>query len=90
MKTTLQAAVLEISHRQDKKDPKKVYNSLVCFEFGRDYPELTKINLTPEQIPSARALIGRVCDLELELRVGRDFVTTSFISGHVRPDAKAA
>lgn len=64
---TFRGACLEINSRPSKDDPKKVYHSLIMYEPGQRFPQVTKISLKPDQLETVRPAIGKnagvVCEM---------------------------
>ena len=63
---------LDINKRENKNDPAKPYHSLIMYEFGKQYPELVKINIRAEEIPTVQPLIGKKITVETELFTFKD------------------
>lgn len=64
--------VLEINSQTSKKDPAIKYHTLIMYERGKPYPELTKINLKPEQVDIALQSVGKILTVTAELSIFRD------------------
>lgn len=81
MKTIVSGLCLEVVERQDKKDPSKKYLTLIAYEFGKPYPELVKINVSPERVSQARSLVGGISDITCELFVFKDRTSLNYVQG---------
>lgn len=79
---------LEVSEYKSKTSG-KVFASLVVFEFGTGYPAVKKISLKDDQIGAARALVGQVVDIEIDLFIGKERTDLNFVRGKAAGKAAA-
>jgi hypothetical protein len=75
---TFRGACLEINSRPDKNDSTKVYHSLIVFEPGQRFPQVTKINLHPNQLETVRPAIGKNAGVVCEMHEYQGRVSYSF------------
>lgn len=81
MKTLFNGLVLELVE-QTNKESGKVYHSLIGYEFGRYGNETDKINLKPEQVPQARTLVGKKCEIVCDVfKTKSGFQIYNFLEG---------
>lgn len=81
MRTIINGKALEVSMRKDKNDETKVFNSLIIFEPGKQYPELLKVNLKPEQVSLATKLIGHDVSVEAEVMIFKNGAVMNYVAG---------
>lgn len=66
------------------KDGNQVYNDLVVYEFGQKYRPLLKlVSVAVEQVSAARALVGRRCSINVDLRDYQSGTRYIFVDGKV-------
>ena len=89
MQTLVTGIALEVSTRTKKDDDTKSYSSLIMYERGKQYPELLKINLKPEQINQAKTLVGHEVCVDADVVIFQNRANLNFLAG--RPmSSKAA
>lgn len=83
--------VLEVTVRDKDKEGKPLVNkqgqptayyTLIGFERGQRYPELTKLNIPGPLLNNASALVGKVCNILAEVNQYRDGITLYFSEGN--------
>lgn len=55
----LTVQVLELNKRKGKKND-VIYNNLICYQAGAEYPEVLSINVPEEKLDDVHPLIGEV------------------------------
>jgi len=74
--------VLEV-HTKPIKDGKGPYHSLICFEPGKGPFGLVNLNLKETDIAKAKQLVDKTADIEVNIFMGKDYTSLSFVSGSV-------
>lgn len=83
----IKGQVLEL-HKRTKEG--KTYFTLLVFEPGKDYPELTKISVHPDRVESAEKLVGHNCAIQGDMRIFRGNANINFLAGKIESQVKAA
>lgn len=90
MRTVVQGLALELHSKTDKTDAKKVYNTLILYEFGKQYPELLRVSVNPQKLAEAQKLPGQVVEVECELSIFQNRTSIHFVSGKAQESRRAA
>lgn len=83
MRTMITGKALEVVTRKDKNDETKVFNTLVVYEPGKQYPDLLKVNLKPEQLRAAETMVGNDVAIEADVMIFKNGASMNFVSGRV-------
>lgn len=81
MRTQVNGQVLEL-HTKNKDG--KTYTSLVMYEFGKDFPELIRINVYPDKVKAASDLVNNMATVIAEMRTYQWRISFSFEGGEIR------
>lgn len=66
MKATISGLVLEVHTKAGTKEGVQ-FNNLMVYEFGKVYPQLSRISLKPEQVNYCKTLVGKMVDVDVDV-----------------------
>lgn len=81
MKTVVNAECLDFISRKKKDDPSVTYNSLICYEPGKDFPELLRMNVREDRVANAKGLVGKTVTIEADVTIYQNKASLHFIQG---------
>lgn len=83
MKTVVNAECLDFISRKKKDDPSITFNTLICYEPGKDFPELLRMNVREDRVTAARQLVGKTVTIEADVTIFQNKASLHFIQGKV-------
>jgi len=89
MKATITGLVLEVHTKPGNKEGVS-FNNLMVYEFGKTYPQLSRISLKPEQVNYCKTLVGKMADVEVDVSEYQGRTTLYFQQAVSQKNEKAA